>query len=159
MNAAPENPPNLPEESGIVERRDEIVDLQAVAWSGPLPAPDDFQRYEETLPGAANRILEIVERQQSHQHSQERMMLEQSGVILEIERQVAASDSRRAYLGIASGLAISLLTIGGGIYLIANGQGWAGLTLAGINLTGLVGVFVYGARNRRAARQRNADSP
>ena len=159
MNAAPENPPNLPEESGIVERRDEIVDLQAIAWSGPLPDPDDFQRYEEILPGVANRILEIVERQQSHQHSQERMMLEQSGVILEIERQVAASDSRRAYLGIASGLAISLLTIGGGIYLIANGHDWAGLTLAGINLTGLAGVFVYGARNRRAARQRNADSP
>lgn len=159
MNGDQENPLHLAEDTGIVGKGEEIVSLQAAAWSGPLPAPDDFQRYEEILPGAANRILEIVERQQSHQHSQERMMLEQSGIILEIERQVATSDSRRAYLGIVSGLTISLLTIGGGIYLIANGQEWAGLTLAGINLTGLVGVFVYGARSRRAARRRNADNP
>lgn len=158
MNVAPENRPNPPNESGIVERRDEIVDLQAVAWSGPLPAPDDFQRYEEILPGAANRILEIVERQQAHQHSQEKIMLEQSRIILAIEENAAARDSRRAYLGIISGLTISILTIGGSIYLIANGQEWAGLTLAGINLTGLVGVFVYGARARRANRRHNPDN-
>ena len=94
--------------------------------------------------------MEIVERQQAHQHSQEKIMLEQSRIILAIEENAAARDSRRAYLGILSGLTISILTIGGSIYLIANGQEWAGLTLAGINLTGLVGVFVYGARARRA---------
>ena len=76
-----------------------------------------------------------------------------------IVRLSTISDSRRAYFGIVSGLTISLLTIGGGIYLIANGQEWAGLTLAGINLTGLVGVFVYGAGIRRAGRRRNADNP
>lgn len=158
MNDGQEAPLNPAEESAIVGQHEEISVVQSVSWSGPLPSPSDFQRYEETLPGAANRILEIVERQQSHQHSQERMMLEQSGIILDIERKAATSDSRRAYLGIVSGLTISLLTIGGGIYLIANGQEWAGLTLAGINLTGLVGVFVYGARSRRAARRSNADN-
>ena len=155
MNESQENPPiPVPEESGIVGPPPEIVSLQAVAWSAPLPAPADFQRYEEILPGAANRILEILERQQAHQHSRERMALEQAGIILDIERKAAASDSRRAYLGIASGLAITLLTIGGSIYLIDNGHDWAGLTLAGINLTGLAGVFVYGARNRLGRRVR-----
>ena len=160
MNESQENPPSpVPEESGLVSRPPpEIASVQAVAWSAPLPAPGDFQRYEEILPGAANRILEILERQQSHQQSQERIMLEQSGIILDLDRQVAASDARRASLGILSGLTISLLTIGGSLYLIANGHDWAGLTLAGINLTGLAGVFVYGARNRRAAQQRTADN-
>lgn len=154
MNDSQENPLNPAEESAI----EEISFRQTIAWSGPLPAPVDFQRYEEILPGAANRILEIVERQQSHQHDQERLALEQAGIILDIERKAATSDSRRAYLGIASGLTITLLTIGGSIYLIANGHDWAGLTLAGINLTGLAGVFVYGARTRRAARRRSPDN-
>ena len=159
MNESQENPPNpVPEEPGLVDLPPEIVDVQAVAWSAPLPAPGDLQRYEEILPGAANRILEILEREQSHQHGQERIMLEQSGIILDLDRQVAASDARRASLGILSGLTLSLLTIGGSLYLIANGHDWAGLTLAGINLTGLAGVFVYGARNRRAAQQRSSDN-
>ena len=159
MNESQENPPNpVPEESGLVSRPPEVVSLPSVAWSGLLPSPDDLQRYEEILPGAANRILEMLERQQSHQHSRERMALEQAIVIVDTGRKVAASDARRASLGIASGLTISLLTIGGSIYLIANGHDWAGLTLAGINLTGLAGVFVYGARNRRAARQRSTDN-
>lgn len=154
MNDSQENPLNPAEESAI----EEISFRQTTTWSGPLPAPADFQRYEEILPGAANRILEIVERQQSHQHGQERLALEQAGIILDIERKAATSDSRRAYLGIASGLTITLLTIGGSIYLIANGHDWAGLTLAGINLTGLAGVFVYGARARRAAQRRSPDN-
>ena len=159
MNESQENPPNpVPEEPGLVSRPPEVVSLPSVAWSGLLPSPGDLQRYEEILPGAANRILEMLERQQAHQHSRERMALEQAVVIVDTGRKVVASDARRASLGIASGLTISLLTIGGSLYLIANGQDWAGLTLAGINLTGLAGVFVYGARNRRAAQQRTADN-
>ena len=158
MNEGQEVPLNLAEESAIVGRHEEISVVRSTSWSGPLPPPSDFQQYEETLPGAANRILEIVERQQNHQHSQERIVLEQAGIILDIGRKAATSDSRRAYLGILSGLTISILTIGGSIYLIANGQEWAGLTLAGINLTGLFGVFVYGARARRANRRHNPDN-
>ena len=74
-----------------------------------------------------------------------------------MEQKVAMGDSRRAYLGIFAGLSISLVTIGGSILLIFNGHDWAGLTLAGINLTGLAGVFVYGARIRQAERRRNAE--
>ena len=59
-------------------------------------------------------------------------------------------------MGIFAGLPISLVIIGGSILLIFNGHDWAGLTLAGINLTGLAGVFVYGARIRHAERRRNA---
>ena len=56
---------------------------------------------------------------------------------------------------LAAGFVLSLLGIGGSIYLIATGHDWAGVTLGGINLTGLAGVFVYGAR--RAGQRRNAE--
>ena len=152
-----ETAPPVSGDPDVAGERWDFVSLQASAWSAPLPAPDDFQRYEDILPGTANRILELVEKQQNHQHTQERTVLEQARLLLDMDQKVANGDSRRAYLGIFAGLSLSLVTIGGGIYLISNGHDWAGLTLAGINLTGLAGVFVYGVRIRHAERRRNAE--
>lgn len=36
---------------------------RAVAYSGPLPAASEFDRYERTLPGAANKLLEMADRE------------------------------------------------------------------------------------------------
>ena len=75
-----------------------------------------------------------------------------------VERTRVLGDSRRAYLGLIAGFIISVLGIGGGIYLIATGHDWAGLALAGINLTGLAGVFVYGSKARRDERNRDIEN-
>ena len=117
-------------------------------WQAPLPPPQALGQYEEVLLGAADRILTQSENEQTHRHNQERTALETA-------RMVVVADSRRSYIGIIFGFVISLLGIGGSIYLIATGHDWAGATLGGINLTGLAGVFVYGAR--RAGRRRNAE--
>ena len=122
---------------------------QLETWQAPLPPPEAYRRYDEILPGAADRILTQSENEQTHRHNQERTALETA-------RMVVAADSKRSYLGIVFGFVISLLGIGGSIYLIATGHDWAGVTLGGINLTGLAGVFVYGAR--RAERRRNAEA-
>lgn len=39
--------------------------------SGPLPAPEDFEHYERVLPGSADRIIALTEREQAHRHKQE----------------------------------------------------------------------------------------
>ena len=75
--------------------------------------------------GAAERILQMAERQQEQDHNAQM-------AAIGIERTVVVSDSRRAYLGLAAGFIISLLVIGGGIYLIAAGHDWAGVALIGI---------------------------
>lgn len=40
-------------------------------WSGPLPPPESFGRYEEILPGAADRILTMAEDQSRHRRQME----------------------------------------------------------------------------------------
>ncbi|PIQ30327.1 MAG: hypothetical protein COS35_13425 [Zetaproteobacteria bacterium CG02_land_8_20_14_3_00_50_9] len=37
--------------------------------SGPLPAPEDFAKYENILPGAAERILSMAENEARHRHT------------------------------------------------------------------------------------------
>jgi uncharacterized membrane protein len=42
---------------------------QQFAISGPLPHSSEFSNYEATLPGAANRILSMAERETVHRQS------------------------------------------------------------------------------------------
>jgi uncharacterized membrane protein len=44
-------------------------------YSGPLPEPQAMARYEDTLPGSANRILSLVENEQSIRQRDNRHIL------------------------------------------------------------------------------------
>ena len=112
---------DVPHESSFLEAYTEVS-------IGPLPPPEVLHRYEEIVPGAANRILEMAENQSKH-----RMQLEKN-------------DSRRSFFGLAAGFFLSLGMIGGAIYLIVKGEAWAAVSLIGINVAALAGVFVYGSR-------------
>ena len=43
--------------------------------SGPLPAPEDLQRYEQLSPGAANRIISMAENEQNHRTAMAKLTL------------------------------------------------------------------------------------
>ncbi len=38
------------------------------AYSGPLPHPDHFNKYNKSLPGSGNRLLTMVEKDLAHRH-------------------------------------------------------------------------------------------
>lgn len=44
-------------------------------FSGPLPPPEDFAKYEERLPGSADRILKMAEKQMEHRIETERKII------------------------------------------------------------------------------------
>ena len=51
------------------EKRLELINVLQVSrvqttFSGPLPPPEDFKRYNEVLPNAADRILSMAENEQ-----------------------------------------------------------------------------------------------
>lgn len=70
-------PENLPETLGEL-KPEEISDLIAAAeltiskqHSGPLPPAEEISLYEQTLPGAAERIFAYMEREQAFRHEQQ----------------------------------------------------------------------------------------
>ena len=116
-----------------------------VSWEGPLPPPRTLEGYERVIPGSANRILELVERQSEHR--------------MQMEKALISGDSRRSYLGLIAGFILSGVVICGGIYLVATDHDWAGASMIGVSLVGLASVFVYGSRGRGdEQRQRESDS-
>ncbi len=72
---------------------------------------------------------------------------------MDLEKIVVQGDDRRANLGlkIGSAFAFALLAISG--FLIHTGHDWAGVALMGMDLTGVVGSFIFGTYNRRRERE------
>jgi uncharacterized membrane protein len=60
------------------EKRAEAIFQAAVEisrFSGPLPHPEDLAKYEQVLPGAADRIIRMAEQQAAHRQNLERAVI------------------------------------------------------------------------------------
>ncbi len=53
-----------------------IYAYEKKSWSGPLPSPEDFERYEKVLPGSMDRVLTVMEKQTDHRMETEKKELE-----------------------------------------------------------------------------------
>ncbi|MDE2815273.1 MAG: DUF2335 domain-containing protein [Chloroflexota bacterium] len=99
----------------------EIV-TRASSWSGPLPSPRSLREFEEIVPGSADRLITMVEKQGNHR--------------MEIEKRVVDGESRRAWVELAARHGITLVGIIASILLVVFGY-----TPAGVILTGLTTLF------------------
>ena len=72
----------------------------------------------------------------------------------DLERIVVEAGARDSLLGIISGCVIGLAAIAGGVFLAYNGKEIGGSIFTGIGLGSLVGVFIYGTRQRKQERER-----
>lgn len=50
------------------EQREEVLQIFEKVHMGPICAPEDLARYEAILPGLAERIVRLPEREQEHRH-------------------------------------------------------------------------------------------
>jgi uncharacterized membrane protein len=120
-----------PEEKNEQEARLVRVAAQiSRTFSGPLPPPEILQKYNEIVPGAADRIIKMAESQHHHRQA--------------LEKNVVSSNVFSQKLGLGLGFVIAMTAIGGGIWLSAIGRSGSGLIAIIGALAALVSVFVYG---------------
>lgn len=55
---------------------------QMEAWHGPLPPPESLKQYDNIVPGAAERILSMAEKEMSHRHHKEDRTLKYNGCLI-----------------------------------------------------------------------------
>ena len=87
-----------------------------------------YREYDRVLPGSADRILGMTERQLAHRISMESVALRAS-----------AKDSK---LGQYLGFCLALLCIGGGIYLAIQGHTVVAVALVVVSAIGLAKPFL-----------------
>ena len=108
------------------------------SFSGPLPPPDILRQFDEVVPGAAERIIKMAEDQSLHRRSLEAKVIH-SGV----------TDSKR---GLWFGLIMGLSGFGLVGFCASLGLQLLAGIIAALDLGSLVGVFVYGSRQKKAER-------
>ncbi|HET7229574.1 MAG TPA: DUF2335 domain-containing protein [Longimicrobium sp.] len=111
-------------------------------FTGPLPSPDDLYEYDQALPGTADRIITMAEREALHRQS--------------VEQRLLVIQGRNSALGIAAGFTVGIAGIVGGVYAVVHGADIAGGGVALTALAALAGIFVTQQRAERkeaAARQ------
>ena len=108
------------------------------AWSGPLPPAEQIRAYEEVLPGSADRILSMAERQQEHR--------------LNLEKVTVNEAANRSWWGLRLGFIIAVLVIAVGAAGIFTGHALAGFGVIVAQAAILAGVFAYGRVEQRRER-------
>lgn len=119
------------------------VRVETVRHEGPLPPPALLDGYEKVVPGAAERIIQLAEKEQEHRQALEKAAI-QSDVDVKASFQTSEkfrlesifkSDRRGQYLGAF----VSTIALAGAIACALNGVSWqVSIALVGLPVLGMV---------------------
>lgn len=101
-------------------------------FSGPIPPPELLRGYEEILPGAADRIISMTEKQLDHRTNMESMI---------VNRTLTQKNT-----GMILGFLIVLCILGIVVLLIFKGHITLAAILGTTTLLGVASIFVLGAK-------------
>lgn len=121
--------------------------------SGPLPQPGDFAQYDQVLPGAAERLLAMAEREQAHRHQLEELDTEHDH---RQERKGLRWGGTLTLAGMICALVALLAVLGAGVWLIIEGHSIGGYTALVTATVAIIGVFVQASQagqNRKPPAQ------
>jgi uncharacterized membrane protein len=88
-----------------------IVQIASRGYQGPIPDPESFERYENCLPGSADRILKMAEREQEARLAQEPID-KQREFFGRITGQIAGISSLILIVGCATAISLYCQTAG-----------------------------------------------
>ena len=131
-----------PQEEEGFQQRGQLRAFISREHSGPLPAPEDMERYEAVLSGAAERIFRKFEEQASHRMEIEKVALnadiqaQQTHLHIVARRENAVS--RSDLFGQTLGALVALGAIVGAIFLGFSGQTGAAVALCSIPLASII---------------------
>ena len=121
-----------PNQPGVLE-----MTASAQVYQGPIPHPSILAGYENVVPGAADRILQMAEREQQHRHKSDQ-------TLINAEIEDARQDRYEARLGQIFGLVIGLSAIITGGVTAVRGAQIAGAFISSSGVAGLAAVFIVG---------------
>ena len=130
----------------VEPKREETVE-QVVArviqseFSGPIPPPNIIKGYEEVVPGSANRIIAMAEKQSEHRQEMERVMIN--------------AEARDSLLGVLFAFILGTLCIVASIIIVINVPESAGaISGALLGATGIGSIIVTFIKSTRTSSKR-----
>lgn len=93
------------------EAQTKVIAAKSETFEGPLPHPDILARYENILPGIADRIVRMAEAEQNARHSAIVQDAKNKSALVDIAAQESAGALEAQKKGQNIGLAISLVCV------------------------------------------------
>jgi uncharacterized membrane protein len=116
--------------------------VKRVQYSGPLPDPETLTRYEQILPGIAERTLRLVESEQEHRHRMQEKQLD-AGII---DQKDGRNIEKRGQI---FALTIALSSFGVSVFSLSMGQEIAASIFGTGGVGALVVAFIQGRQNQK----------
>ena len=111
----------------------ERVCTTLIASSDSLPSPQKLREYDEVVPGSAERIFRMEEKEQNQR--------------ITWVKETTTAEIRQEQYGQWFGFLIAVLCICGAVYLAMNGQVLVPSILAGSTVLGLAGRFIQSKKD------------
>ncbi len=127
----------------VQEFGEEIAEFRSF-FTGPIPPPEVLRAYEGSLPGLADRVVSMAEKEGEHRRRQEVKALDAEIAINTRLANSHISDVRRGQI-FAFLIGIIALGVGGSTAVL--GQPVVGGLLGSGGLIGLVSAFINGRKN------------
>lgn len=116
-------------------RANNHLSVSQQSFSGPIPPPALLEGYESILPGAAERILALAEREAAHRHEIEKQ-------VTDANIRLAKGEHYQVYLGQGLAFLLALVFISGGVFLIHGGKSIVGSFFSAAALIAIVAAFL-----------------
>lgn len=131
-----------------------IARIVSESHEGPLPPPRVLQGYEQVLPGAAERLFVMAEKEQSHAHQLNEKMVDG------MTAQSRTGQSMGFFIAIF-GLLVGFICMMAGGYWINSTLIITGGGVIGVDLIALVALFLKtaGHQNPASVKQLDEDPP
>jgi uncharacterized membrane protein len=107
-----------------------VIHEVVASFQGPLPPPSILRGYDDIIPGAAERIIAMAEREQAHRHSW--------------EQQTLSAERWYSMVGLLAGWTTAMALASGAVVAAIFDQPGIGIALAAASATGMVWKLVQG---------------
>jgi len=116
------------------EKGKQVVQHTSMTYEGPLPPASEFEHYERVCPGAADRILAMAEKEESHRH--------------ETEDRIVNSVIKQTKVGQVFAFSIAFGSLGTVIASLIMDRPFGAIAPAILALTSLAAVFIGNKNNK-----------
>ena len=134
------NPPTRPSPNPTPAR----ITATVTEISGPIPPPQVLQQYNGIVPGAAERIVRMAEKQSDHR--------------MDLERKVVYSNIRKSHLGMVVAATIAIYGLYISKEIAVNGNPATAGIIASLDIGGLISIAVYNVRTQKKEREKRQET-
>lgn len=122
---------------------------------GPLPTPEELFQYDQLIPGAADRIIGMAERDQAFRMNQDDMItradIRHRDDLVASQRSTARGVFQSDLLGQILGAAVALSCVGGAVYTALSGASpWVSIALVSLPVASIIKAVRSMGGNKKA---------